>query len=189
MKKNFINIFSWSWGLMMSTSPTWEGIADEQIKENDSLRQFIFPWTALCTLVVFVFEALYADDKSFETGFIYALINVISFLGAFFFTRSIANSYFKKNHEAVYSKLSIEKIVAYSFTVVFVIKLITTIIPSLFFLQILNIYTAYIVWEGCRVIFDINEDQRGKMMLLISLSIIFTPTIISKVMHLMLPAF
>jgi len=77
MKKNFINIFSRSWGLMMSTSPTWEGIADEQIKENDSLRQFIFPWTALCTLVVFVFEALYADDKSLETGFIYALINVI----------------------------------------------------------------------------------------------------------------
>ena len=189
MKKNLKNIFIRSWGLMMSTSPTWEGIAEEQLKENDSLKQFFFPWTIFCTFIVFVFEALYANNKNFEIGFIYAIINVMSLLGSFYFTKSIANSYLKKNHEAIYSKLNIEKIVAYSFTVVFVIKLVTTIIPSLFFLQILNIYTAYIVWEGCRVIFDINEDQRGKMMLLISLSIIFTPSVISRVMHFMLPAF
>jgi Na+-driven multidrug efflux pump len=37
--------------------------------------------------------------------------------------------------------INIEKIIAYSFTVVYVIKLVTSIIPSLFFLQILNIYT------------------------------------------------
>jgi len=69
------------------------------------------------------------------------------------------------------------------------IKIITTIIPSLFFLQILNIYTIYIVWDGCRVIFNINEDERGKIMLLISLSIIFTPAIINKIVLFMLPAF
>ena len=189
MKKNFINIFSRSWGLMMSTTPTWEVIADEQVSENSSFKQFVFPWVLFCTIIVFVFGALYADEKSFETGFIYALINIISLISAFFVTKSITNSYFKKNHGISYSKINIEKIIAYSFTVVYVIKLVTSIIPSLFFLQILNIYTAYIVWEGCRVIFDLNEDQRGKLMLLISISIIFTPTIFSKVMHLMLPAF
>ena len=189
MKKNFINIFGRSWGLMMSTAPTWENIADEEVKENDAFKQFVFPWILFCTVVVFVFGALYANDKNVETGFIYALINIISLMSAFFFTKSIANSYFKKNHEISFSKTNIEKIIAYSFTVVYVIKLVTSIIPSLFFLQILNIYTAYIVWEGCRVIFDLNEDQRGKLMLIISISIIFTPTIFSKVMHLMLPAF
>lgn len=189
MKKNLVNIFSYSWGLMMSTTPTWVGISNKNNKENESFTKFVVPWVVLCTLIVFVFETIYAESKHVETGFIYAFVNLLSLFGAYFFTKTITNSYFKKNLPELFSKINIEKIVAYSFAVVFVIKIITTIIPSLFFLQILNIYTIYIVWDGCRVIFNINEDERGKIMLLISLSIIFTPAIINKIVFFMLPAF
>lgn len=89
----------------------------------------------------------------------------------------------------IYSVIKAEKMVAYSFTVIYVLKVVAAVIPSLFFLQILDVYTVYIVWEGCRVIFNIDEDERGKIMLFISLSIIFTPMFIKRVILLMLPAF
>jgi len=173
----------------MSTTPTWVGISNENNKENESFTKFVVPWVALCTLIVFVFETIYAENKRFEIGFIYAFVNLLSLSGAYFFTKTITNSYFKKNLPELFSKVNIEKIVAYSFAVVFVIKIVTAIIPSLFFLRILNVYTIYIVWDGCRIIFNINEDERGKIMLLISLSIIFTPAVINKIILFMLPAF
>lgn len=189
MKKNLKNIFARTWGLMMSTTATWEDIAEENSKENDSFLRFVLPWIAFSTFIILIFDALYAEVKFVETGFVHAFINVIALLGAYYFTLAITSSILKKNMSGIYSVIKVEKIVAYSFSVIYVLKVVAAVIPSLFFLQILDVYTVYIVWEGCRVIFNIDEDERGKIMLFISLSIIFTPMFIKRVILLMLPAF
>ena len=189
MKKILKNIFVRTWGLMMSTTATWEDIAEENCKENDPFLRFVLPWIAFSTFIILIFDALYAEVKFIEIGFVHAFINVIALLGAYYFTLAITSSFLKKNMSGIYSVIKVEKIVAYSFSVIYVLKVVAAVIPSLFFLQILDVYTVYIVWEGCRVIFNIDEDERGKIMLFISLSIIFTPMFIKRVILLMLPAF
>lgn len=189
MKTSIFNIFSRSWELMMTTAPAWEKIQNDNVKENSLYKGFVLPWTLLCSATVLIFEIVYATDKIYEAGFIKAFICFLSMTGSFYFTRMIALSFFKKNFPDNFSKINIEKITAYSFSVIYVTKIITTILPSLFFLQILNIYTVYIVWEGCRLLFNINEDERGKAMLLISLCIIFMPSLINRIILFMLPSF
>lgn len=186
---NLRNIFNRTWGMMMSTTSTWEEIAEEDSKENDSFVRFVLPWIAFSTFIILIFDALYAEVKFVETGFVHAFINVIALTGAYYFTLAVTNSFLKKNMPGVFSVVKTEKMVAYSFAVIYVLKVVAAVIPSLFFLQILDVYTVYIVWEGCRVIFNIDEDDRGKIMLFISLSIIFTPMLIKRVILLMLPAF
>lgn len=189
MKTKILTIFKHTWGLMMSTASTWDAIRTELKSENSTFKSFVLPWTIIISLVVAVFSALYSTQKVIETGFIMGFVTAIAIIGSYYISRSLAFSFFRKNHSDLFSKSDISKIVAHSFTVVYLTKIVASIIPSLFFLQILNVYTVYIVWEGCRVFFNINEDERGKSMLLISLCVIFMPSIISRVILLMLPGF
>jgi hypothetical protein len=189
MKTNILTIFKHTWGLMMSTALTWEAIRNELKSENNTFKTFVLPWTIIVSLVVSVFSALYSTQKVIETGFVMGFVTAIAIVGSYYLSRSLAFSFFRKNHSDLFSKSDISKIVAHSFSVVYLTKIIASIIPSLFFLQILNVYTVYIVWEGCRIFFNINEDERGKSMLLISLCVIFMPSIISRIILMMLPGF
>lgn len=188
MKFFIENIVSRSWGLMMSTSQTWEGIKAEN-SNRSAFKTYYVPFMLVCVSVVLVFKMLYADSDRIQTALVYAVLTVLSYMGAFFFTRYLTTRFIKVNHPTKNDASIIEKIISYSFAVVFVLKIVTTIIPSLFFLQILNIYTVYLVWEGCRVMFDMDEDERGKIMLIIGLSAMFVPALISKIVQLMLPGF
>ncbi len=187
MNTNLQNVVARTWGLMMSTAQSWEGIVND--KDEKPFKNYFLPLLLVCVATVLVFKTIYADSKAIQTGFVYAVITAIAYTGTFYLTRYFTTSYLQKNHTDKNNSVIIEKIVAYSFSVVFPIKLITTIIPSLFFLQILNIYTVYIVWEGCRIVFDMDEDERGKIMLIVGVSIMFLPAILSKVILIMIPGF
>ena len=189
MKKRFTNIFDRAWGLMMSTTSTWEEIDEEVGQTNWLLTKFVFPWVGITSIVIFAFDAIYADSKNFQIGFLHSIVNAISLIGTYFLTLALTHSFFKKKLPEFHSHLKIEKVIAYSFSVIYIIRIVTSIIPSLFFLHILDVYTVYLVWEGCRVLFQIDEDERSKIMLIISLSIIFTPAIIKKIILFMLPSF
>lgn len=188
MKTTFLNIILRSWGLMKSTALTWESIISDT-EEKKPFRKYFMPLLLVCVAVVLIFKTIYANNKHVQTGFVYAVVMLIAYVGAFYLTRYLSGRYILKNHPDKKSDILLEKLIAYSFSVVFAIKLITSIIPSLFFLQILNVYTIYIVWEGCRVMFDIDEDERGKIMLIVGLTIMFAPAVISKVVLFMLPGF
>lgn len=187
MKFNLQHVLARTWGLMMSTSQTWEGIVND--KEERPFKSYFTPLMLICVATVLIFKIIYADSKHIQNGFVFAVVAVIAYTGSYYFTRYFTTSYLKKNHPEKNNLQVVEKMVAYSFSVIFPIKLITTIIPSLFFLQILNVYTVYIVWEGCRIIFDMDEDERGKIMLIVGLSVMFLPAIISKIILFMLPGF
>jgi hypothetical protein len=187
MKTNIQHVIAQTWGLMMSTSQTWEGIVND--KDEKSFQKYFLPLLFVCAIAVLGFKIIYADSKPIQAGFVYAVITAIAYTGTFYLTRYFTVSYLRTNHSDKNNAMLIQKMVAYSFAVVFPIKLITTIISSLFFLQILNVYTVYIVWEGCRIIFDMDEDERGKIMLIVGLSIMFLPAIISKVILFMVPGF
>lgn len=187
MKTDIENILFRTWGLMMSTSQTWETIINN--KTEKSFKKYFLPFLLLCVAFVVVFKAIYADSKHLQVGFVYGVISVIAYIGAFYLTHYFTKSFINKHHSDKYNDVIVEKLISYSFSVVFAIKLITTIIPSLFFLQILNVYTVYIVWEGCRLMFDVDEDERGKIMLIVGGSVMFVPAIISKIILFMVPGF
>ncbi len=176
------------WQLMMQTSATWEGILEDS-KEKNVFRTFFLPVLLLVVGLNAFFKFVYADSNRFQTGIVYAVVTLIAYLSAFYTARYFTVKHIIKHHPEKNNKQNIEKLIAYSFVVVFVLKTATIIIPSLFFLQILNIYTVYIVWEGWRVLFDLDVDERGKIMLIISLSVMLLPGIVNKFILMLLPGF
>lgn len=187
MKRKIINILELPWKLITSTSATWDNIASSHVSKTEIRNQFVFPWIAITVIVVFIFESLYALDKPLQTGMINAIISTVSLIGGYFLSNTICFWYLRKQEQEKFTALDCERIVSYSFSAFFLLKIVTTILPSLFFLQILNIYTAYLVWEGCRAVLKMNEEERGNIVLVFTIFIIFSPVIISQIVHLMLP--
>ena len=89
MKVSKLNILKHSWGLYISTVTTWDAIANETSKGNELRNYFVFPWIALCVLVAFVFEGLYAPAKGMETGILNGIISAVSLLGGYFLSNKI----------------------------------------------------------------------------------------------------
>lgn len=185
MKHSKIHILRHSWGLYISAATTWDAIAIESTKEHEIRKYFIFPWIALCVLAVCVFDSLYAPVKGLETGILNGIINAVSLLGGYFLSNKICFWYLRKQLKIGQSAIKCEKIVSYSFTTVFLLDVVTTIVPSLFFLHILNVYIAFMVWEGCRAVLKLNDEERGNLVLVFTIVIIFIPVIISKIIQFM----
>ncbi|MBV5283919.1 MAG: hypothetical protein JZU53_15970 [Paludibacter sp.] len=187
MKRKIKKIVQRPWELLTSTPATWDKIASVKISKNEVRNRFVFPWIMVCVLTTFIFKSLYSPNKSIETGFINSIISTVTLFGAYFLSKAVCFWYLRKHYQEKYSVIIAEIIVGYSFTVTFIIEIITTILPGLFYLQILNIYTAYLIWEACRAILQLNEDERGNIVLVFTSAIILSPLIINKIIHLMLP--
>lgn len=188
MKTLFLNIVVRTWQLMMSTSATWEGILEDN-KDRNVFKSYFLPFLLVLVVAAGFFGAVYAGSGAVKNGVVHAIITFVAYISAYFLTGYMARNYISKRFPEKFDELKIQKLVTFSFSVVFVIKLITIIVPGLFFLQILNIYTIYIVWEGCRIIFDMDEDERGKIMLIVGVAIMLMPGIMNKIILMLMPGF
>lgn len=181
------NMFNRAWGLIISSGSTWDTIAEEKAPIARIRKNYIFPWIFLCIILSFAFEILYAESRPIEKGLLNAIITAIALFGGYFISNMICLAYLKKSKPELASKNECETVVAYAFTVIILIEVITIIIPSLFFLRILSVFTAYVVWDACRAIWQMNEEERGNIVLVFSIVLIFVPIIINRIIHLLLP--
>ena len=181
------HMFKRAWELVVSSSTTWDVIAAEKSNMQMLRKQYIYPLTLSATCISFVFHWIYASERAFETAFLCAVITGVSLLGGYFIINFACLLYLQKTRPDLANKTDCETVVAYSYTVILLIEIITTIIPSFFFFKILNMFTAYLVWEGCRAVWLLKDEERGNIVLVFSLVLIFTPVIIGRIMHWMLP--
>jgi len=176
------NMVKRAWGIIISGSATWNEIAVEKTSVSVIRRQYVFPWIALTVAVAFLFNL-----QTFEKAILNAIITAISLFGGYFISNFICFAYLKNSRPDLASKTDSETLIAYSYTIIILIDLVTIIAPSLFFLRVLSIFAAYVIWEGCRAIWQLKEDERGNIVLIFSLVVIFVSVIINRMIHWMLP--
>ena len=176
-----------TWELLTSTAVTWDIIETEDDIKNNTFKSFVLPWIIFCAIVVFVFKLMYATERGFETSLVTTIITTISLYGGYLISRYVANWYINRKYPKIANQVNTDKVISYSFSAIFVLKIVTAVFPGLFFLQILNIYTAFLVWDSCRAIFKLNEEERANLVVILTAVIIFSPVLISSVVNMMLP--
>ncbi len=187
MGEVFKNMFKRAWGIIISGNTTWDEISAENKPVKIIRENYVYPWIIFTVTLSFVFNLFYTQYKAFEFSLLNAIITALSLLGGYFISNLICLSYLKKSKPELAVKNDCETLIVYSYTIIIVIDIVTIIIPSLFFLRILSIFIAYVIWEGCRAIWLLKDEERGNIVLIFSIVLIFIPIIINKVIHLMLP--
>nr|MDA3854095.1 YIP1 family protein [Bacteroidales bacterium] len=85
------------------------------------------------------------------------------------------------------SKKNFMQMAGYSFVVIFVVDIIASLIPELFFLNFLKIYIFYIVWEAVEILVQVEEKKRAAYVISVSLLILLSSLIIERVLLLFMP--
>ncbi|MDL2289984.1 hypothetical protein LJB95_01090 [Paludibacteraceae bacterium OttesenSCG-928-F17] len=187
MKEVLKNMFKRAWGIIISGNVTWDKIAEEKKSVSIIRKQYIYPLMIFCIILAFLFDTLYASDRRIETGILSVIVTSLSMFGGYYISNILCFIYLKRYRPELASKTECETIVAYSYTIIILIEILISIIPSLFFLRILSMFVGYVVWEGTRAMWQLKEEERGNIVLIFSIIIIFIPIVISRIIHMMLP--
>ncbi|NDV47837.1 hypothetical protein D0T49_12345 [Paludibacter sp. 221] len=180
-------MFKRAWGIITAGNFTWDEIASEKAPAGRVRKEYVYPWIIFAIILSFVFPALYASQRPLEGGLVSAIITAITLFGGYFASVFVSFAYLKKSKPDLASRNDCETVIAYSYTIIILIEIITTIVPSLFFLRILSIFVAYVIWESCRAVWMLKEEDRGSVVLVFSIAVIFIPVIINRLIHWMLP--
>ena len=67
-------------------------------------------------------------------------------------------------------------------SVSFVVKLLLSLMPNMFFVNFFYIYVFYLVWVMSEGVVDVPEEQRNKYMVVISFLVIVVPMFIVAIL-------
>jgi hypothetical protein len=82
-----------------------------------------------------------------------------------------------------------ERFTGYASSMIFAIVMLKSLFPSLFFLEIISIYTFYMVWVAASVYLKISEEHLVRFTVIAGIMILLLPAIIGGLIRLLMPNF
>lgn len=180
---NYKDLFNKTIALLSTPAKAWEEIKEEDGQQLQS--QFVYPMIALCGAAMFI-GMLFGngvDDFNFQLVMTKCCSIFISLFGGFFLSSYLVNYFGErlvgKPHD---DRINCQKLVGYSMVVIFVLDILFGLFPSFFILRwILQFYLVFIVWEGAKVLMNIQEDKLLSYTIITSVIILASPIVIEKV--------
>lgn len=179
--------------LDMISNPALNWDKLNRLDENDKellhhLNWFIIFIVLSNPIGIILFERQLLTAPNFTvTIIINSLLKGISLFAGFWGTIYVVREIISPKIEISISYTNALKLVVHAFSLTLAIHLFTSIFPNLFFVKIANIWTLYIVWEGCGKILDIEESKRSNIVLVISCCIVLMPTLINLILQAIFP--
>jgi hypothetical protein len=184
----FKQLFILLYNLTVAPEKTWKELSENQDISNENYKQnYLYPIFGLIAALAFL--GVFFSMKDFNIQF--ALKAVIRefltyFLGYYLVVLVLFRFVFKYfNREE--SMIVCERFTGYSSAVIYVIAMVYSLFPSLFFIQIFIFYAAYVIWHGTRYYLKIGEENQTRFTIFASLLIILSPFIIQTFISLMMP--
>ncbi|MCX6258866.1 MAG: Yip1 family protein [Bacteroidia bacterium] len=145
--------------LILSPANEWERIAVRSSGKKELLTGFVLPVIIICFLARIAGQAIFARHFEFLPALITAIIPVIVMLAAIYLTSvlvyRLAPSFkSEKNKDLTFSLIS------YSLIPVFLASLIEGLFPALHPVELIYLYTIYLVYTGITPLLKAPEDQK-----------------------------
>lgn len=182
---NYKELFNRVLLLISSPARAWEEISCEADKRK-VLSAFVYPLIGFCGLSVFIgcFIGNTAEaNDAFQVAMTKCCATFVSLFGGFFLSSYLANLLGQKLWGRDNQFELCQQFVGYAMVVTFVLQIVSGLF-AIFILQwILQFYTIYVVYEGSRVLMNVEEKDTTKYSLVISVLIIVCPVLISAVFN------
>jgi len=143
------------------TSPVeeWQVIKEEQASRSGVVRNYVLPFIFLLAITTFLGIFLF---RNYVTISIMVLGAVVTSLGAFlsiYISAYIINE-LAPRFESKKDFTSSFKLATYSYTAVFIIHSIASLLLPLFFIVIFGLYSVYILWMGLGPMMETPKESR-----------------------------
>lgn len=183
---NYKHLFRRIISIITSPATSWEELSCETTNtEKEDFRFFYILLIANMTSA-FIGGLLYGDSP-FISAIIKSVISGIAFFGGFWGIYYIFTDILCKKFKIEVKKNKTLRLIIYSMTLSFSLSILTALLPGLFFLKVINIYTLYIVWEGVGKFISLDENERSNFVLILSAVIVLLPILINQILLFSIP--
>lgn len=163
--------------ILLRPSQAWSEIADEG-DEVDVLSAYFYPLMGLAGLVSFIayFVTGYVADPSqpfalFKDAIIGCCVTCVPVFLSFFVSAFVLAKAAKSLFGVSVGQSGIYKLLAYSMTVLFVTYTVLAFpIDFKILVWLCQVYTIFIIWEGCGRLFDFDDNRRLVFTVMVFLS-------------------
>lgn len=180
------NILIRTKNLLISPDKEWSMILSDDDKGFKAVNNFALPLIALCTGAAFIGELISTTGVNFEQALIAGILSFFSSYVGIYLAMGIIR-FFAPRFGVAQDTKTILTLVVYASAVYFVVEFITKLIPDLFFLRILALYLAYVVWEGVVPIMKVEDKHKGGFVLFCSFAILASPILSGYLLTFLLP--
>jgi hypothetical protein len=184
----FKQLFLLLFGLITKPVPVWKMLSEKQEKNNeDFCRSYLFPIIGIIALLSFVGGIISSETFDVQKALKMTISQVMIYGGSFYLISFILSNYLFPRFNLENNKFLAEKFTGYSSSLIYVLVMILSLFPGLFFLNILLLYTVYIIWTGAIEFLKVKEDLLIRFMIFASILILLTPPLIGFLITLLMP--
>ncbi|MDH8702331.1 hypothetical protein M2138_001692 [Dysgonomonadaceae bacterium PH5-43] len=183
-KKLFILLYK----LIVEPVSAWGNLEKEKDKNGEEFyKEYLFPIIGIIALLSFIGVLL--SEKTFDVQLALKVVlkEVMIYGGGFYLASFLIKEFVFPRFEIKKDKVLSEKFVGYSSVVIYAIAMLGALFPSLFVLQLLSIYTIYVIWVGAVNYLKIEEDYWVRFTTITSIIIMITPFLLKWLISLLMP--
>ena len=183
---DYKNILHITMLLISSPARAWEEIR-LQGDRRQVFTAFVYPMIGLCGLAVLI-GSLWTNGWDGPQSFQYAMTRccavAVSLFGGYFLAAYLLNGYLNRFLRAKNDLPLAWQFAGYALVVVFLLKVVLGILPEFQIIALLlQFYTLYIVWEGSRVLLEIDDSNRLRFTLVAFVLLLGCPMLIEWVFN------
>lgn len=143
--------------ILKNPRATWQTIVETEKNSDKVMNEFVLPLSGLCALTAFL--GILFQGLGLEKALLGAIISIVKSLGgvylSFFIIQETARFVNLERDKTHYMQL-----VGYSYAIIFILDIITNLIPDLFFMSFFKLYIIYMVWEAVEFCTKITDNKR-----------------------------
>lgn len=167
--------------LLASPFLEWQRIHREPVTFNDMFSGFALPLIGIVTLGTFISHMVNQQAFIFELALKKAVLVFMALFAGLFIAWYVIFRLMKYFH-LVSSRELAAKLTIYSSAPLYAASLITTLIPEVFFIQILSFYSFYLAWIGMRYLPGPGQDKKFIFSVFIAFAVLVFPFVVRTIL-------
>ena len=148
---------------------------------------FVLPLSVIASIANIVGMPLGFQDTSFETEIIKSIFTFITYTLTYYVLKGFIHWFTAYGFNDKVHHWQTESLTAVILGVTFAVKMLMGLFPSLFFIQFFYVYTFYIVWQCSDTLVPINENQKNRYMVIVTLFSFAMPVAVNFLLRLLVP--
>ena len=172
--------------LISSPARAWEEIRLEEDRRK-VFTAVVYPLIGLCGLSVFIGALLlkgWGGPQSFQYAMTQCCAVAVSLFGGYFLAAYLINNMCVRMLGMRSDIMLVQQFAGYALVVPFLLQIVIGVLPDFTIIAMLLVfYTVYIVWEGCKVLMQVEEKNQMKFTIISSALLIICPLVIQFVFN------
>ncbi|MCL2649854.1 MAG: YIP1 family protein [Candidatus Azobacteroides sp.] len=185
------DLFERLYRIIFQPATTWNILADEkgeEIIDNDSfLKTYLYPVIGVVALATFIGGIFYKKEFDVQLALKLTIKVSIALFAGFYLASYLLSEIMPRYFSREKNYKECQRFAGYSSALVYVMYIILAILPDFGFLQLILLYTIYMIWEGAITYMQISENERSKFTIMATAIVLLSPIIIEKMMYFTMP--